>query len=336
MGRNGSRADTFERVVEEAFGRYFYGLFFRDYTAKVLGVDPSLISGDWARRRVPMPGRRYMVQWLFPWWRPGRAEHSHDPFSVVQVTGSRGMDSLFDGILAKCGDSVEVRTGTSLCGLDIRDGAVRGAALRYPDGSVERLDTDRVVATLPLPDLVACLEPSADPDMLHASRSLRYRGIVFVFLVMSRGRLLDSNWAYFQDAGLPFNRVSEFGSVVPGIYGADRTVVCAEVTADPGEHPWDGPDSQVVQGVMDGLATVTGQDPRESLIRAHVVRERHAYPNWLAGYRGHRDLILERLDAIRGLAVVGRQARFDYLNMDECADAAFRAMARMDKARDGA
>lgn len=341
--RGGTAPDTFQTVVRDAVGDVLYGLFFRDYTAKVTGLDPADLAGEWARRRVPLPTGKHLLRNLMPWYRPESIDHPHSPFHRLQVTGPDGIDALFGSLLAACDGRAAFQPGASVQRVEVRDGRVAAVHLRRADGSAEVVPAPHLVCTMPLADLAACLAPLPPPDVRQAAARLRHRGLVFVHLALRRPPLLPSHWTYFQDADLPFNRVSEYGAILPSLYGPGRTVVCAELTADPGQPAWEaaglagdaavdpgapGPAGDLVRNVVDGLQRVRGIPLGDVLEGAWIARERHAYPGWHAGFESDRARVLAHVDAIDGLIAAGRQGRFDYLNLDQCIDAGLAAAAR--------
>lgn len=315
---------SFADVVRGAFGDAFYGLFFRDYTAKVLGLDPEHVAAQWAYRRVPMPTRRSLVQVLVPWYRPRRVEHAHSPFHRFQFTGPDGLDPLFEALAA--GATTEVRLGASLAGVELAHGRVEAVRIANADGTVERRSTRALVATLPLPELVGLLDPPPPPAIRAAAERLEYRGLVLAYLLLAGPPVLPAQWTYFQHPSLVFNRVSEFANIVPGAFGPDRTLVCAEITAQPGDALWSTPDEALVARTREDLGRVAPAAARAEVLDGFVVREAHGYPRWTRGYEDDLAPVLGYVDDLRGLYAVGRQARYDYLNVDECI-AAGRAVA---------
>lgn len=309
--------DSFEQVVRTAFGDPFYGLFFRDYTTKVLGLPCTDIAGAWARRRVPLPTGRHLLQTVLPWWRPTRVDHAHSPFHRSQITARDGLQPLFERMLADGDAPADVRTGTEVVRVEHAGGRLAGVVLRHPDGAEVRHEATHLVSSLPIGELVQSLDPPAPVTIRAAAARLRFRGLVFVFAVVRRPRLFAHHWTYFQDPALPFNRVSEMGGIVPGLYGPDRTVVCAEVTADPGEPAWDGPDATTIAATLEGLGRVSPVPFDGAVEATYVTRERYAYPAWRVGFEADLALVLAWLDGIQGLKSVGRQGRYAYLNVDE-------------------
>lgn len=323
--------DSFESIIRRAYGDRLYRMFFRDYTAKVLGVPPRHIAGEWAHRRVPMPSVWGMVMTLLPSWRPTRVVHPHAPFSRRQLVGPDGLDAMFDGMLQECGDRTSTELGTAVDQVEVHEGRVRAVRLKMPDGTHERLETTTLVSTIPLPDLVSRIDPAPPASVLEAARRLRFRGLAFVFLVLRLDRLLPAQWVYYQDAVFPFNRASEMGNIVPGLYERGLTIVCAEVGADEDDATWCLPDEDLIRDTAKGLSRASGLNVPDLLAEAVVVREPHAYPLWTVGFQSDLALVLDWVDGIEGLVTTGRQGRFDYLNIDECIHHGFEAADRVVK-----
>lgn len=316
-------ADTFENVVQEAFGDRFYRLFFRDYTAKVLGLDPTLISGEWARRRVPMPSKRDLLLRLFPFYRPQTVEHAHPSFPVGQLTGQDGLGSLFEGVLRQCQGHATLSLQSELTQVHLENRQVRSVRWRHTDatGQAQDLWSDQrpfLFSTIPLPELVQRITPRLPSHVLQAAQSLKFRGLVYVFLEVFRNNLHPAQWTYFQSPTLSFNRLSEYSNIIPGAYGEGRTVVCAEITAEVGDTLFDASETSLRSMVADDLKSVVPGLKDSEMGRCWVKRERHAYPVYDLEFQRNRAVVLEFLDGISGLVTVGRQGRFDYLNMDEC------------------
>ncbi len=328
--------DSFDAVVASAFGRSFYSLFFKDYTAKVLGMDPKQISGEWARRRVPMPSRNDLLQRLFPFYRPRKVEHPHPTFPVGQLTGKEGLDSLFAGIASQMSPMVTPQTETCLESIEVRSGAVRSVTLRKAGHNPETLHANNssmpiVASSIPLPELVTRLSGDIPDHVRSNAALLKYRSLIYVFVEIHRPWLHKTQWTYFQSPHLLFNRLSEFSNIVPMAYGPNRTVVCAEISAQPGDEWWAAPERELVRITKQHLQSVVPGLKPEAFGRSWVRSEEHAYPVYDMGFQLARSVVLAFVDSINGLVTLGRQGRFDYLNMDECYRMSFDSASKLAK-----
>ncbi len=313
-----NKADSFENVVVRTYGRKLYNLFFRDYTHKVLGVDPSGISGDWARLRVPLPTRSSFLRSMVGLGVGNEVDHSHFPENREQAVGEDGLTSLFERIVSDVKKDVSFHFGTTLNKVHLSDGRVSALSLQDEDGNIARHDCQTLISTIPLTHLIQRLDPPAPPEVLAAAQTLRFRGLIFVFLLVERKRLFDPHWIYFQSPELVFNRVSEFKALVPEYLDGSRTLACFEISAEPGGELWQSADDALVGKTLRDLKTVLPGFSDAEVLDAFVDREDFAYPAWLAGYRDPLATVLNYLDRLGGLITVGRQGRFDYLNLDQC------------------
>lgn len=321
-------ADSFEMVVRAAYGDHFYKLFFRDYTAKVLGLPPEEVSGTWARRRVPMPSGRHLLQTLFPWWRPPALEHPHSPFHKAQVTGPDGMGALFEAMAHEGDAPPRLELGSELSHIGLDDRGLAAVRIKDAAGKERRVETSRLISTIPLPSLVDRIHPRLPRPTLDAANRLRFRGLTFVFVLLRGAPLFKAQWTYHQAPELCFNRLSEFGNFLPDLYGPDRTVVCAEITADPGDEAWEDDEATVARCLAD-LEAVSPRPLRGTVDATIVRREEHAYPAWRVGFEDDLATVLTAVDNIPGLITAGRQGRYDYLNIDEAAAAGLQAAERI-------
>lgn len=309
--------ESFEDVVIQGFGETFYRMFFKDYTRKVLGIEPSQVDGEWARRRVPMPTTRALLRVLTGWSRI-RVEHAHSPFDTCQYQSRYGVESLISGLIAACGNSIRLELGSAVTRVYIEGNRLRGVELRRDDGTFEVCHDVPLISTMPVTELLRLFEPPPPQHIQEAASQLRFRGIIFVFVVLRMQRLLQSHWTYFQSPAFVFNRVSEVGNLNPAAYGRNRTVVCAEVTADTGDPSWYSADCTFIGDTISGLEEATRVRLNGLVEETFVHREPFAYPLWTLGFRRPLETVMDWLDNIEGLFVTGRQGRFEYLNMDEC------------------
>lgn len=302
--------DSFENVVKKAYGERLYRMFFAQYTEKVLGIPPSQIAGEWARRRVPMPGLATLAMALLPGFRPSRVVHAHAPFLRRQVSGPQGLDELFLGIVNATQGLARVDLGRFVERVELRDGRLAAVIV-----SGQEYEPKAFVSSMPITELVCRLSPPPPEAIVEEANHLRFRGLLFVLLILKGRGILPAHWVYYSDPTLPFNRVSEVANIVPSFYEPGITSICAEVGYFEGEEVEEG---RLVSHVIEGLSHVTGYEISKNLIDFCVFSEPYAYPLWSFGFRTHLEKVLAYLDSIEGLFTVGRQGRFDYLNMDEC------------------
>src|SRR5262249_22383584 len=75
-------------------------------------------------------------------------------------------------------------------GIVQKDGQV--TSVRYAkDGRTHTHDVDAVWSTLPISMMVRMVEPSAPPDVLQAAKSIRFRGMILIYLVLEQDQFSE-------------------------------------------------------------------------------------------------------------------------------------------------
>ena len=143
-------------------------------------------------------------------------------------------------------------------------------------------------------------------------RSLTYRAMALVYLVVDRPRYTDFDAHYLPDPAHPVSRLSEPKNYRDGPDPADRTVLCAEVPCAIGDAVWTATDASLGTMVAEalraeGLPAVVGR-------RGGVRRLPHVYPVYRRGWAEHQDALEAWAAGHERLLVLGRQALFAHDN----------------------
>ena len=91
------------------------------------------------------------------------------------------------------------------------------------------------------------------------------------------------------------------------------------------------PERELVRITKQHLQSVVPGLKPEAFGRSWVRSEEHAYPVYDMGFQLARSVVLAFVDSINGLVTLGRQGRFDYLNMDECYRMSFDSASKLAK-----
>src|SRR5690606_15386153 len=173
------------------------------------------------------------------------------------------------------------------------------------------------------------IRPVAPDEVLQAAESIRFRGMVLIYLVLGRSQYTEFDAHYFPESIFPITRLSEPRNYSQVSEPPDRTVLCAELPcshiagsagARGADHPfndndayWNMSDKQLEILVTDSLARARLPVPAPIL---EVVTRRlpHAYPIYDRGYETALETIHAWLEGISGLLTFGRQGLFAHDN----------------------
>ncbi|MEM9713264.1 MAG: FAD-dependent oxidoreductase [Actinomycetota bacterium] len=252
-----ARVDSYAEVVRAGLGPTVAERFHLPYARKLWGVDPDELSGDLARRRVSADSPTAILRRLLT-TRGGRR-----PVFLYPTGGfGRIVERLADDAL-DAGAKLELEVEPT--GIDV-DGVV------LADGSRRR--ADHVWSTIP-PAALAALCGAPD-DVRAAADSIRFRGLVLVYLVVPRRRWTPFDAHYVADGANPVARISEPRNYRDGDDPADRTVLCAELPATVGDELWSASDGELRDVVVDAL--VREDLPPPDPVHVEVRRLPTVYP----------------------------------------------------------
>ena len=300
---------TFEDAMKRAFGAAAYRKVFGPYARKVWRVEPSQLSAEIVRVRLP---QRRIGAIFGRALRRGLFRSAGPLREFLYVRGGIGQlcERLSDRIRQRGGritlqsPVVEMKIGsTGVCAVAARQ-----------SGKTIWLDVDAVISTVPLPVLGAMM-PVGEAAVRAALSSLEYLSIILVVLVAAKERIGPDQWLYFpQESPLP-TRACEPRNFDSSLAPPGQTCLCCEITARRSESLWNTPDDKLAEQVEHEMAA-TGLFARQEIISRFVVRKDWAYPIYHLGFEKTLATIWPFLARIPNLVSVGRQGLFNHNNID--------------------
>jgi protoporphyrinogen oxidase len=301
---------TFEDWVVARFGRPLYERFFGPYTEKLWGIPATEISADWAAQRIGLmnlgdatlrlvglrtkPIRTYARRYLYP---------------------RLGMGQLFSRMSQEI-ERLDARIvlGADVVGFETVQETVTAVRARIGD-EVASFPCAHVYATIPLTSLVEKLDRDRPVSVDLAMRSLRFRAIRFVNLLLASELVSPNTWMYVADAGYRIARIQEPKHRSPFMAPPGRTSLMLELPCNVGDDIWNADLEPLVRDCLDELADL-GLSVRSHVIGAFSARVAHGYPIYRVGYEDHRQLLLSHVARHANVTTGGRQGLFRYLFLD--------------------
>lgn len=304
----------FEQWIINRFGRKLYGLFFKEYTHKVWGVEGGGLSADVAEHRIKglslfqaarnalSRGRNNTIKTLiseFYFPRLGCGMMYEAAASRIAHKGGQLMLQSEVSAIKHNGSLI-----TSVVCKDIRT------------GRLTEIQGSDFCSSMPLTYLVLRMEPAAPPDIREACRKLKYRSIVLVNCIVDRKDVCADNWIYIHSSDVKVARIQNFKNWSPDMLpDQDKTALGLEYFCDEGDEIWVKDDRGL-------LALAAAELERLKLCAANevidgcVVRAAKTYPIYETGYSRHLDAIRKYVGRFTNLHCMGRYGMFRYNGMD--------------------
>ena len=311
--------NSFESWVVNRFGRTVYNIFFKNYTAKLWGMHPSNISMDWAVQRISLLDLGDVVKRIFI-----KNDDLPRTYTDVFYYPKGGIGSIAEALSKEIQNNGGIiRTNAKVNELEVQNGRIN--AITYNNGSRDKQEKtagDFIVSTIPITNLVKGLRPSTGAEVLNCVDKLKYRALIFFYLMINKERITDNHWLYFPESKYIFNRISESKVFSANMGPVGKTSLCAEVTCNVSDDIWNAHPYELSKQIIDGLEEV-GLVKKDEIVDYFVHKEPHAYPIYHLSYKENLKVVMAYIKRIENLLSIGRQGLFRYNNMDESIEIGF-------------
>ncbi|MDQ3626199.1 MAG: NAD(P)/FAD-dependent oxidoreductase [Verrucomicrobiota bacterium] len=312
---------NFEDWVTNQFGKRLFNTFFKSYTEKVWGMPCKEISADWAAQRIKGLSLGSAIKnALLP-----QKKQPKDPNNVIKTLINsfkyprKGPGMMWEACAEKTqalGGKIEM--GCKVVGCEY-DSTSAAWTLRYKDqnGDVHTLESEHVISSAPMRELVNGIQPSVSDAAKHAANSLKYRDFLTVMLILKNRDAFDDNWIYIHDPSVKVGRIQNFRSWSPEMVpDPDKACYGLEYFCFENDGLWDSSDEELIELAKKELMQI-GLSKEGDVLDGTVVRQKKAYPVYDDDYTRHVSTIVNELDArFPNLHLVGRNGMHKYNNQD--------------------
>ena len=311
---------NFEDWVSNQFGKRLFNTFFKSYTEKVWGMSCKEISADWAAQRIKGLSLGSAIKnALFPQRQPKNKDKVIKTLINSFKYPRKGPGMMWEACADKTRElGGEIEMGCKVTGL-VYDDITETWALQYRDrdGQEHVLESDHVISSAPMRELVRGIQPPVSDKARAAADSLKYRDFLTVMLILKERNMFDDNWIYIHDPSVKVGRIQNFRSWSPEMV-PDPDKACYGLEYFCFEHDglWDSSDAELIELAKRELLQI-GLAEQGDFVDGCVVRQKKAYPVYDDDYARHVDTIREELeDKFPTLHLVGRNGMHKYNNQD--------------------
>lgn len=308
--------NSFEEWVINRFGGRLYMHFFRTYTKKVWGIEPSEIRADWAAQRIKdlsLPkavwnaitggakSTSLIEEFQYPRLGPGMMwEKTRD--SVVRQGGRVDMRTEVVGVR---------RDGTTVTGVDVRRWSPDGTA-----GPVEHIAGAHFVNSMALRDLIHAFDPPPPAEVIAAANKLRYRDFLIVTLCLKSPAPFPDNWIYIHSPKVRVARIQNFGAWSKEMLAnPEHASIGMEYFCNIDDDLWTMDDADLRQLASEELERL-GLGLSADVIDAAIIRQPKAYPVYDTDYKEALGTVSGWLKTLKNFQTVGRNGLHRYNNQD--------------------
>ena len=302
------KRETFEQWVVSRFGRRLFNIFFKSYSEKLWGISCKELDADFARQRIKKLSLFGAIWNAITGGRGNRHKTLIDQFAYPRM----GSGSTYE----KMADKFEQMGGKLMFNQKVRKVSKslnQADSIVCEDGSSCQFDW--IISTMPLTRLVEAMD-DCPKDVLIASRGLKFRNTILVYLEVKSKGIFPDNWIYIHSENLFCGRITNFRNWCEDMLsGKESSILCLEYWANDDDDLWKATNEHLInlgksEIVLSGLASET------LIINGEVVRIPKSYPIYKVGYKENLSVVSDYLKKIKNLLVIGRYGSFKYNNQD--------------------
>ncbi len=303
---------TFEDWVSNNFGKRLFSIFFESYTEKVWGISCRELRAEWAAQRIKnMSLRTILRSMLFKTRR-----------KVTSLIEEFDYPRQGPGMMWRAAaEHVEAQGGQILLQTELIRLVHAGRYVQHADirsgNRVCNIAATAFISTLPLPELIAKLDPPPPPRVRDAAGQLRFRDFLTVCLIVDAPSVFPDNWIYVHEPKVKVARIQNFKNWSPFMVpDSSKTSLGLEYFCNRNDELWAMSDADLIKLAANEVAAIGLIANAASVMDGCVFRVPHAYPIYDEVYAGAVDIIREYLDGFANLRTAGRNGLHRYNNQD--------------------
>ncbi|HEY3825443.1 MAG TPA: NAD(P)/FAD-dependent oxidoreductase [Bryobacteraceae bacterium] len=324
---------TLEHFFINRFGKELYLTFFKSYTEKVWGVPCDQISAEWGAQRIKgLSITKAIAHFL-------KTAFAAKPAADISQKGTE--TSLIEKFMyPKLGpgqlweyvsEDVKAKGGVIKTGWDVdklhADGFHITAveAINSQTGERETIEADYFFSTMPIQELMRCLQAPVPANVLEVSDGLIYRDFITVGVLLKKlkikentphgSQLLKDNWIYIQEPDVMVGRMQIFNNWSPYLVADPENVwLGLEYFCNESDDLWKKSDAEMSEFAKDEMEKI-GIIDRADVLDACVIRVPKTYPAYFGTYERF-DEIKNYVSRFDNLFLVGRNGMHKYNNQD--------------------
>ncbi len=297
------------------FGHKLYDMFFRRYSEKVWGLPCEKLSADWVSQRSAGLSIWTVIQ-------ESLLKTKSDNESLIEEfmyprDGYVRIPQRMAEDIVDASEGNKIHLESTVTGINYR--GPNDFEVIYTDtaGNESSTDATSVVSTIPLGVLPRILNPGAPQEVIDAAKSLSFRDLITVNIVLKKERVSIDTWLYVQDEDILFGRLHEpknwSKAMVPD---QSTTSLVLECFCTRGDHIWNMTDEEIGKRCAEDLEHKLGFIKADEVIDFQCVRSLQAYPVYDLDYGDNIKVINDFLAGFEGLHIVGRGGTHRYNNAD--------------------
>ena len=295
----GGAPANFEEFIYKVWGAGIAKHFAIPYNRKLWTVPLTEMETSWLGGRVPLPNLEEIIE--------GALEPVAKPMGPNARFGyplRGGFQALMSGFIPHIKGEIELNAQVQQ--INLRDHMVTLA-------NGQRFSYDKLISTMPLPELIRRIGDDAPQAIQKAAQSLKHISIRCVNLGIGREKITDKHWIYYPENTI-FHRIFVQGNASPECNPPGGFGLTCEISYSEWKPlPHDG--ARLIERCVADCIEVGLMTEEDTLITANQVDMPYAYVVYDHSRSASVDAIRQWL-LFEDIILAGRYSEWEYYNSD--------------------
>jgi protoporphyrinogen oxidase len=300
---------NFEDFIISNFGRKLGNFNMLNYTEKIWGISCKKIHPDWAKQRIK--GLNLLSTLL------NTINKKKEPKSLVEqfyypLYGTGLIYETISKKIAKAGSKI-IKNSYPI-EIKHKNNKITEIKLKI-NSKIKTIKPKYIVNSIPLTEFINILNPKPPEKVLNASKQLKWRSQVYLFITLNKNKITDDNWIYFPNKEIPFGRIAEMKNFSNKMSPLNKTSMFVEFFVNKNDDIWNMSEKKIFNLAIkefEKLNFFSKKDVRNY----YVFKKENVYPIYDLKYPSNLKIIKDYLNKIENLNYIGRLGRFQYTNQD--------------------
>ncbi|HTZ10815.1 MAG TPA: NAD(P)/FAD-dependent oxidoreductase [Candidatus Margulisiibacteriota bacterium] len=300
--------------ITNRFGKRLFETFFKGYSEKVLGLSCDCISADWVAERIRG------VSFFAAIGNALSRKRNNKIASLIKdfYFPGKGSGVMYEAAAAKIIEQGgRIRLQSEVVAIKHNQGRITGLVCKDTRAASQfEVEGSNFCSSMPITSLISRMTPSVDRELLEKCASLRYRGLVVVYLIIGKAELFPDNWIYVHSPEVRLARIQNFKNWSPDMLSdLQTTTLGMEYFCDEEDTLWSMSNADLIDLATRELEKI-GLSKAEDVIDGYVLRVPNAYPVYDKDYRRNLVPLKDFISGFSNLQCIGRYGMFHYGLMD--------------------
>jgi len=305
------KAVSFEEQIISDFGKTLANLNMLNYTEKIWGLPCSNISPDWAKQRIKGLSLISLIKNIFIKFQKG-PKTLVDQFYYPDLGTGLIYEKMKERILSNPKNQIILNSYPIKIIWD--NSKITEAIIKTKNGS-QNIKFEYLISSIPITEFIQLLEPKVPEDILQASKKLKFRSHISLFITIDKPSIFPDQWIYFPDKDIPFGRIMEPKNFSKKMSPDKKTSLLIEFFCWENDKIWDSSKEDLVEISVKWLEKFNFIKKSE-VIDSFIHKEKYAYPVYDLDYKENLGKIKNYLNRFDNLQLIGRAGSFRYNNQD--------------------